>query len=192
MLANRLKKILPHIISLTQNAFIPGRLITDNVLGVYEMLHTMHMGMWRKKGYMSIKLDMSKAYDREKWRFLGAIMRNMGFNERWIHLTMMCVTTVQYAIIVNGDPCGHIILTRRIRQGDLISPYLFLLCAEALSSLLTHANREWLLTGVPTSKWGPKISHFFFVNDSLLFCRTNRAQWNILAKILQVYKETSG
>jgi exonuclease III len=64
VLANRLKRILPSIISPTQSAFIPGRLISDNILAAYETLHTMHTGLRGKKGYMAVKLDMSKAYDR--------------------------------------------------------------------------------------------------------------------------------
>jgi hypothetical protein len=64
VLANRLKKTLPLIISHTQSAFIPGRLITDNVLATYETLHTMHTGLSEKKGFMAVKLDRSKAYDR--------------------------------------------------------------------------------------------------------------------------------
>jgi hypothetical protein len=86
VLANRLKKILPHVISPVQSAFIPGRLITDNVLVAYETLHTMHSRITGKKGYMAIKLDMSKAYDRVEWRFLEAVMSRLGFAHRWIQL----------------------------------------------------------------------------------------------------------
>ena len=78
-LANRLKRILTHIISPLQSAFILGRLITDNVLAAYETLHTMHTGMKGKKGFMAIKLDMSKAYDWVGWRFLEAVMECIGF-----------------------------------------------------------------------------------------------------------------
>jgi hypothetical protein len=166
VLANRLKKILPLIISPTQSAFIPGRLISDNILAAYETLHTMHTGLRGKKGYMSIKLDMSKAYDRVEWKFLEEVMKRMGFDGRWINLIMMCVTSPEYAILINGTPCGRITPSRGIRQGDPISPYLFLICAEALSSLLIKANRDGLLSGVPTSKRGPQVNHLFFADDT--------------------------
>jgi hypothetical protein len=192
VLANRLKLILNSIISPVQSAFIPGRLITDNVLAAYETLHTMQSRMGGKKGYMAVKLDMSKAYDRVEWRFLEAVMDRMGFASRWIHLIMMCVTSVQYAVMINGKPCGQIYPERGLRQGDPISPYLFLLCAEALSAMLGAANNEGILSGVPTSKRGPRLSHLFFADDSLLFCRANIAQWIQMTNVLRIYEEASG
>jgi hypothetical protein len=183
---------LSHLIAPTQSAFILGRLITNNVLAAYETSHTMHTGMKGKKGFMAVKLDMSKVYDMVEWGFLEAVMRHMGFCERWISLILMCIKTVTYSIVVNGNPCGLITPSRGIRQGDPISPYLFLLCAEALSSMIQKASDDGLLTRVPTSRKGPRISHLFFADDSLLFCRANLMQWNQLSNILHEYEMASG
>jgi hypothetical protein len=81
VLANRLKMVLPRVISDNQSAFIPGRLITDNIVAAYETLHSMHSRMWSKVGFMGIKLDMSKAYDRVELSFLEAVMHKMDFPE---------------------------------------------------------------------------------------------------------------
>jgi hypothetical protein len=192
VLANRLKLVLPYIISPQQSAFIPGRLITDNVLAAYETLHSMHTRMWSKTGFMGIKLGMSKAYDRVEWDFLEAVMLRLGFSPWWVHLIMACVSSVTYAILINGQPVGHIRPSRGIRQGDPLSPYLFLLCAEALSSLLQQAERTGSITSIPTSKMGPRISHLFFADDSLLFCKANSVEWRRLIKILGKYESAYG
>jgi hypothetical protein len=192
VLANRMKTVLPHVIFPNQSAFIPGRLITDNILATYETLHTMHTSMWSKVGFMGIKLDMSKAYDRVEWVFLEEVMKKMGFPERWIAWVMECVRSVSYSILVNGQPVGNIKPTRGLRQGDPISPYLFLICAEALSSMLNQAENNGVISRVPTSKRGPKISHLFFADDSLLFCKANSVEWRRLTKILDKYEAASG
>jgi hypothetical protein len=191
-IANRLKLVLLETISQNQSAFIPGRLISDNILAAYETLHTMHSRMWGKVGHMAVKLDMSKAYDRVEWDFLEAVMHRMGFEGRWIRLIMMCVKSVSYGVLVNGSPTGRIIPSKGIRQGDPISPYLFLICAEALSSLLIRADSNGELLGVPTSKRGPRLNHLFFADDSLLFCRAIPSHWHRLAHILKQYEMASG
>ncbi len=89
---------------------------------------------------------------------------------------MTCVSTVRYSVIVNGNPVGNIQPTRGIRQGDPISPYLFLICSEVLSSLLNHAEQVGIITGIPTSPKGPKLNHLFFVDDSLIFCKANSVE----------------
>jgi hypothetical protein len=192
VLANRLKVILPTIISPFQSAFLSGRLITDNIIAAYETLHTMHTKMWSKVGFMGIKLDMSKAYDRVEWDFLETVMWKMGFSERWIRLIMECIRTVSYSVIVNGQAVGNIKPTRGIRQGDPLSPYLFLICAEALSSMLSRAESKGVIIGVPTSKKGPRLSHLFFADDSLLFCKANLVEWRRLMRLLEDYEAASG
>jgi len=118
---------------------------------------------------MGVKLDMTKAYDRVEWRFLEAVMIKMGFADRWVNLVMKCVTTVSYSVVVNGSPVGNIKPSRGIRQGDPISPYLFLICDEGLSALINRAEQASIISGVPTSPKGPEISHLFFADDSILF-----------------------
>ena len=105
----------------------------------FETLHHMKMKKVGKVGHVALKLDMSKAYDRLEWGFLKKIMEKMGFHPTWIGWIMKCIQKVIYSILVNGEPKGRIIPTRGIRQGDPLSPYLFLLCSEGLNGLIQHA-----------------------------------------------------
>ena len=114
VLANRLKQVLPNIISPIQSAFVPGHLITDNVLLAYETLHTMNCKKKGKKGYMALKLDVSKAYDRVEWTFLQGVMQRLGFPETWIERVMSCVTTTSFSILMNGRPYGNVLPTKGI------------------------------------------------------------------------------
>lgn len=116
VLANRLKKILPAIITKHQLTFTKNKLISDNILVAFETLHYMKKHNTSKFGFMALKLDMRKAYYRVKWSFLESLMRKMGFNEKWIGLIMVCVKTVTYSILVNGKPRGMLLPTRGIRQ----------------------------------------------------------------------------
>jgi hypothetical protein len=75
--------------------------------------------MWSKEGYMAVKLDMNKAYDRVEWFFLEKVMKRMGFAGRWINLIMMCVRSANYAVLINGSPTGRIFPTRGLRQETL-------------------------------------------------------------------------
>ena len=92
--------------------------------------------------FMALKLDMSKAFDRVEWTFLEAMMRKLGFNERWINLMMVCVKFVTYSILINGESKGFIQPLRGIRQGDHLSPFLFLLCIEGLHGLISQSRER--------------------------------------------------
>ena len=148
VLANRLKKIMPQLTSEHQSAFLSDRLITDNIMVAFETLHYMRNHCAGKTGYMALKLDMSKAYDRVEWEFMEKVMRKMGFNNRWVDLMMECLTTASYSILINGEPHGNIKASRGLRQGDPLSPYLFLMCTEGLHGLIEKAASNGDIKGV--------------------------------------------
>jgi hypothetical protein len=192
VLANRLKKVLPLVLSESQSALVPGRLITDNVLVAFEVMHSMSLKRRGRIGQMAIKLDMSKAYNRMEWIFVEEIMRKLGFAEKWISLIMMCINSASYSVLINGKQCGYFKASRGIHQGDSLSPYLYLLCAEGLSHLFRKASLAGRLTGVAVSQSGPKITHFFFADDSLLFCQASMANCEAVSSILHQYEMASG
>ena len=112
ILANHLKTILPYIISENQSIFTADRLITDNVLVAYEIMHFLKHKQGGNDSFMAAKLDMSKAFDRVEWIFVEKVMRKMGFNENWINLVMKCISSMSYSVIINGTMYGNIIHTR--------------------------------------------------------------------------------
>lgn len=104
VLANRVKNILPNIVSDSQSAFVPGRLITDNTAVAYEMLHRLRNRRQGRVGHMVIKLDISKAFDLVEWKFLKKIMLKLCFSARWVDLAMQCVSSASYTVLINGEP----------------------------------------------------------------------------------------
>ncbi|KAL3510121.1 hypothetical protein ACH5RR_029522 [Cinchona calisaya] len=118
----------------------------------YEYMHYLHGKRKRKQGFMTIKPNMSKAYDRVECDFLAKVMGKMEFCSQWIGWVMKCISTVTYSFNINGNICGYIKPYRGIRQGDPLSPYLFLLCSEGLSSLLSQASINKEIFGISISR----------------------------------------
>lgn len=122
VIINKLKKILPSIISESQSAFVPMRLITDNILVAFESLHHMKCQSRGETGFMSMKLYLSKAYNKVEWSCMGKIMAKMGFHDQWISLIMEYFSIVPYSILVNSETQGYIHPTRGLCQGNPLSP----------------------------------------------------------------------
>ena len=125
VLANRLRSVLPFVISDMQSAFLPGRLITDNIIISYEIMHYLKRKYRGKGGFMAVKVDMSKAYDRLEWGYLRALLLHLGFHGKWVQLIMTCVESVTYSIMYQNAELGLVVPSRWFRQVDPLSPYLF-------------------------------------------------------------------
>ncbi|KAL9677991.1 hypothetical protein QQ045_015829 [Rhodiola kirilowii] len=175
-----------------QCAFVKNRLITDNLIIAHEVIHYIKNTRAKKAAYGSLKLDIAKAYDTVDWIFLENILHKLGFAEVWVHRVMQIVTSVTYYIRVN-DSCTEQITPRRgIRQGDPLSPYLFILCTEFFTALLNHYNRLGLIDGVKICCRAPAISHLLFADDSLLFLKLSYTSLQWIKEILYILERTSG
>ncbi|XP_024196014.1 uncharacterized protein LOC112199199 [Rosa chinensis] len=173
VLANRLKMILPQIVSPLQSAFVPGRLISDNTL-------------------VATELDISKAYDRLEWQYVEAVLLKLGFCRDWVSVVLATIKSVSYSVLVNGNPTGFILPTRGIRQGDPLSPYLFILCAEGLSSLISSCVQNGSIKGLLMSPTAPVIHHLLFADDSFLFGEATVHECQAFKNLLSIYARALG
>ena len=117
-------------------------------------------------------------------------MCKLGFHERWINLMMMCVSIVSYSMLINGEPKGRIVPTRELKQGDPISPYLFLLCAEGLSAMLRKVENGGIPRGIMVCRQAPLVSHLLFA--CIMFGKALKEEGFRLLKIIEVYEKESG
>ncbi|XP_074288026.1 uncharacterized protein LOC141613185 [Silene latifolia] len=191
VLANRLKLFLSDIVSENQSAFTPGRMISDNVLIAFELFHYMKNSR-SAEGFMAIKLDMAKAYDRIEWEFLERVLIVMGFDSNWIARVMACVTTVSFSVLINGTPSRQFTPSRGLRQGDPLSPYLFILCAEVLSWLMRRAVENNSLHGIRIVPRAPFVSHLLFADDSIFFVKATVEEADVVTSILRRYESALG
>lgn len=141
---------------------------------------------------MVMKLDMSKAYDRLEWSFISDMMRALGFSDHWIKLIMFCISTVSYKIKLNGDVGNCFTASCGLRQGDPISPYLFILAAEGLSTLIHSAVNNGTLTGLQLARSCPSLSHLMFADDSMILTKASVDEVYTLQNILNTYSLASG
>ena len=192
ILVSRLKPLMDQLITPYQNAFIKGRIITDNILLAHEICDTLKKKKGRKKGYGSLKIDMSKSYDRVNWKFLEVVLISMNFSSCWIKWIKECVTTVQYAILINGSPTPFFTPNRGLRQGDPLSPYLFLFCANILSLALLKEEGLGNIRGIGVGRNGLSFTHLLFADDSLFFFQIDESSLSNLKRTILWYCSISG
>ena len=115
----------------------------------------------------------------------------LGFSSKWCQLVHPCITTIRFSILVNGTPFGYIVPSSEIHQGDLLSPYLFVLCTKVLSRLLLRKEIEGLLHSIMVGRKCPTVSHLIFADDLLLFCRADACELEVLKDCLNTYERWS-
>lgn len=162
VLTNRLKRVMPKMISDNQSAFVAGRQIQENILVVHEILHSLMHQTKEDGAGMAIQLDMAKPYDRVEWEFLLAMMAKLGFVPMFCWRVKERISTASFSILVDGNPTGYILPQMGLRQGHPLSPYLFLLRTERFFALLRNGMERRALHGFRVTPNGVPISHLFF------------------------------
>ncbi|XP_050233129.1 uncharacterized protein LOC126681625 [Mercurialis annua] len=170
------------VIDEAHSAFIAGRKTIDNALLGFGCLHVTKKANRKINISIALKLDMFKAYDRVEWTFLEAIIQKIGFCWKWIDQILNYISYVASSYLLNGDIDGNIVPLRGLRQGDFLSPFLFLICAQGVSSLINAANKK-LITRLKIVE-SCSISDLFFADDSLLFARENLRECRLIRDLL--------
>ena len=158
---------MPTLIGETQSAFVHKRQILVGVLIANEAI------WWFKKKKIKaslLKLDFQKAYDYVKWSFLDKVLDGMGFGVKWRGWIWHCISSASLSILINGSPTTAFKMERDLRQGDPISPFLFILIAEVMNRMILKARDLGFIEGVVVGKDKVELTHLQFADDTLIFC----------------------
>lgn len=186
--SERLKKVLPLTISDQQYAFVEGRQILDSALIANEIIDDWQA---RKLEGVVIQLDLEKAFDMVDWDFLDMVLKHKGFGEKWRKWIRACISTTSFSIIINGKSSGKFTATRGLRQGDPLSPFLFIIITVVLSQLLHQGEQQGQLSGCESRCGLIKINHLF-ADDTLLFSNKDPFFVKKLHKIIKFFEVASG
>ncbi|XP_073037138.1 uncharacterized protein [Primulina eburnea] len=189
LLYSRLRVVVERLISPNQSGFVPGRMISDNILLAQELTHSLTLPT--RGGNVILKLDMAKAYDRVQWPFLFEVLRHFGFSERVVAMVSACISHCHFSVNINGSLSGFFGSTRGLRQGDPLSPLLFILGAEYLSRgldslYLQHPELRY------RSGCDIMVSHLAYADDVIIFANGGSRSMRRLMGLLHHYENCSG
>ncbi|XP_071939796.1 uncharacterized protein [Coffea arabica] len=188
IVSDRLGRVLPALVAPWQTGFVPGRGITDNILLTQELVADFDRRL--RHPNLMLKLDMEKAYDRVEWPFLLFMLRNFGFEEQVVDIIFRLVSNNWFSVLVNGEAAGFFKSSRGLRQGDPVSPALFVLIADFLGRGLHHLlvsqpGRCFVSSGTP-------VPYLAFADDMLIFTRCSEECLTAIKGFLTEYQEASG
>ncbi|CAL1392585.1 unnamed protein product [Linum trigynum] len=191
VLMERLKVFMGGLVAVEQCAFVGGRQILDAILIANELIDSRKRA--RKPGLV-FKLDIEKAYDHVNWECLFIVMKTMGFPPPWIRWIRGCITAASFSVLVNGEASGYFSSKRGLRQGDSLSPCLFILVMEVLSGILRTLQSRGLVEGFFMNeelRMG-EVTHILYADDTLLFCDASEDQVRSLLTALPLFETISG
>jgi len=189
ILANRLKTLLPRIISECQSAFVQGRLLMENILLATELVKDYQKESVSPRCVM--KIDISKAFDSVQWCFVLKSLEAIGFPERYIHWIKLCISTPSFSVQVNGELAGYFQSKRGLRQGCSLSPYLFVLCMNVLSHKIDKAVKERRFQFHPRCK-NLSLTHLCFADDLMVFVEGTRESIEGALSVFDGFEKWSG
>ncbi|KAJ0520505.1 putative RNA-directed DNA polymerase [Helianthus annuus] len=189
ILSSRLKKVMDFLISDVQTAYIEGRSIMEGPLIMNELIS---WAKCSKKKLMLLKVDFEKAFDSISWSFLDSVLSQMGFPALWRKWMMGLLKTARTSVLVNGSPTLEFEIQKGVRQGDPLSPLLFILAMEALHIATESAVQLGIFKGVTTPGEGPRVSHLLYADDALFVGEWSEDNFHNLARLLRCFHLSSG
>ncbi|XP_075085049.1 uncharacterized protein LOC142168286 [Nicotiana tabacum] len=181
VLHDRLEIFLPSLIAPNQSGFVKGRSIFENILLTQEIVTDIRLR--GKPANVVIKLDMAKAYDRVSWKYLLHVLRKMGFSEHFINMVWNLMSNNWYSVLVNGQSSGFFKSTRGVKQGDPLSPALFILSAEVLSRSLNKLFEDKSFVGFGMPKWSDSLNHLAYADDTIIFASAHLSSLNTIMAV---------
>nr|XP_016434202.1 PREDICTED: uncharacterized protein LOC107760632 [Nicotiana tabacum] len=177
------------LVSLIQNGFVKDRLISENVLLAQEIIH--NIPQINKDGNVVIKLDMAKTYDSMSWDFIYDVLRKFEFSDSWILIIHNLFSNVWYSIIVNDTRQGFFSSSRELKQGDPLSPSLFIIVVEVLSRSLNCLYRNPNFIPFSNHANVPKINHLAYAYDIIIFCSSDSISVKLIMNTISKYERSS-
>ncbi|GKV48357.1 hypothetical protein SLEP1_g55180 [Rubroshorea leprosula] len=189
LLANRLRKVLPKVIGEQHMAFIEGRQLVEGAVIANEILDEVRRK--KKKGFL-FKVDFEKAYDKVNWEFIDYMMMRMGFCATWRKWIQECLNSSSVSILINGSPTNQFPVNKGIRQGDPLSPFLFLIVAEGLNGLMSSAVDTERYKGVGIGSGDTMVTHLQFADDTIFFGDATEDNIRVIKCIMRTFELASG
>ncbi|GJT00400.1 RNA-directed DNA polymerase, eukaryota, reverse transcriptase zinc-binding domain protein [Tanacetum coccineum] len=188
LLANRLMLVMGKLVNEVQSAFIASRQILEGPFILNEIIHWCKA---KKKQSMIFKVDFEKAFDSVRWDFLDYILKKFGFGSRWCTWIQSCLKSSRGSILVNGSPTSEFQFYKGLKQGDPLSPFLFILVMESLHLSFQNVVNAGLFKGVALDS-SLQLSHLFYADDVVFIGQWCDSNLSTITHVLDCFFRASG